>query len=342
MDAADHVARVISIGIFAVLAISVLRHSYRSRAAWALVLFLACVAAYLVLSSPRYSRGPGPIGLYVLAFATPAAFWSLMPPVFDDRPALTWLDGTIIVALIALGFFRLSWMPSAGALLYNAMSLALVAHALFRVIRGSPSDLVEPRRRFRRVFVFINGTAIGLVLCAEIWLRGQPASAAVEAAKSYAVLALTAVFATWLLQPNPDLLLPSAPASGARISDPGATAEDARLCKRLLAAMHEQKTYRQENLTIPSLARALDIPEYRLRRVINQQLGYRNFNAFLNDLRVNEARLLLADAANERLPILNLAMDLGYGSIGPFNRAFRRATGMTPTQYRRQHLLGKP
>ena len=32
--------------------------------------------------------------------------------------------------------------------------------------------------------------------------------------------------------------------------------------------------------------------------------------------------------------------DLGFGFIGPFNRAFKDATGMTPTEFRRAHLGG--
>jgi AraC-like DNA-binding protein len=75
-----------------------------------------------------------------------------------------------------------------------------------------------------------------------------------------------------------------------------------------------------------------------LRRIINQQLGYRNFNAFLNDLRTAEACRMLEDPAQERLPIFNLALDLGYGSLGPFNRAFRARTGQSPTEYRRARL----
>jgi AraC-like DNA-binding protein len=40
------------------------------------------------------------------------------------------------------------------------------------------------------------------------------------------------------------------------------------------------------------------------------------------------------------LPVLTIALDLGFGSIGPFNRAFKDATGMTPTEFRRAHLGG--
>jgi AraC-like DNA-binding protein len=106
--------------------------------------------------------------------------------------------------------------------------------------------------------------------------------------------------------------------------------------------MENEQVYRREGLTIRSLAAQLDIPEYRLRRVINQQLGYRNFNTFVNHFRIEEACRILADPAHERLPILNLALDLGFGSLGPFNRAFRARIGQTPTEYRRARLAGPP
>ena len=85
----------------------------------------------------------------------------------------------------------------------------------------------------------------------------------------------------------------------------------------------------------------LDYPEHQLRRLINGQLGYRNFSAFLNRYRIEAAMQLLADPDHVRTPILTIALDLGYGSLGPFNRAFKSATNMTPTEYRQQALQSK-
>ncbi len=81
------------------------------------------------------------------------------------------------------------------------------------------------------------------------------------------------------------------------------------------------------------------MPEYRLRRVINQQLGYRNFNAFINRWRLDEARAALADPARRALPVLSIALEAGFQSIGPFNRAFKTSTGLTPTEFRKQKLI---
>ena len=78
------------------------------------------------------------------------------------------------------------------------------------------------------------------------------------------------------------------------------------------------------------------MPEYRLRRLINQRLGHRNFSSFVNGYRLAEATAALADPAQAEVPILTIALDAGFQSIGPFNRAFKAHTGMTPTAYRKQ------
>ena len=67
-------------------------------------------------------------------------------------------------------------------------------------------------------------------------------------------------------------------------------------------------------------------------------LGHRNFNAYVNGLRLEQACKALADPALRHLPVLSIALDAGFQSIGPFNRAFKAAMGVTPTDYRRHKL----
>ena len=76
-----------------------------------------------------------------------------------------------------------------------------------------------------------------------------------------------------------------------------------------------------------------DIPEYRLRHLINRQLGHRNFSTFVNGYRLAEAEAALGDPGQAEVPILTIALDAGFGSMGPFNRAFKAQTGLTPTEY---------
>ena len=96
--------------------------------------------------------------------------------------------------------------------------------------------------------------------------------------------------------------------------------------------------YLETGLTVGVLADRLETPDHRLRKLINQGLGYRNFSSFINARRVEDAKTILADPEQARRQILQVALDLGYGSIAPFNRAFREATGEAPTAFRRRIL----
>ncbi|MGC2776309.1 MAG: helix-turn-helix domain-containing protein, partial [Bradyrhizobium sp.] len=108
------------------------------------------------------------------------------------------------------------------------------------------------------------------------------------------------------------------------------------LLRRLDQLMTVERIYREEGLSIGALAARLDVPEYRLRQAINEGLGHRNFNAFLNRYRLDDAKAALSDPSQREVPVLTIAIDAGFQSIGPFNRAFKAATAMTPTEFRRQ------
>lgn len=138
----------------------------------------------------------------------------------------------------------------------------------------------------------------------------------------------------------------SAPADPAPAASPEPTPEvdhpaEDRLADALHRLMTAERAYRDEDLGIAQLAARLAVPEYRLRRLINQRLGHRNFNAYINGFRLQEALAALAalaDPAKRERPVLSIALEAGFQSIGPFNRAFKAATGLTPTEFRRQKL----
>ena len=119
---------------------------------------------------------------------------------------------------------------------------------------------------------------------------------------------------------------------------PAPDADYARLAARLDQLMTQERVYREDGLVIAALAQKMNVQEYRLRRLINQHLGYRNFNAYLNGYRIEDAKRALEDPDQRQVPILTIALDAGFSSLGPFNRAFKGACGITPSEYRRQEL----
>jgi AraC-like DNA-binding protein len=98
--------------------------------------------------------------------------------------------------------------------------------------------------------------------------------------------------------------------------------------------MEQRQIYREMGLTIGQLAETLELQEYRLRRIINAGMGYRNFNDFLNTYRIREASSRLVKEGDTA--VLNIALDVGFRSLSSFNKAFKDAQLMTPTAYRSQ------
>lgn len=99
--------------------------------------------------------------------------------------------------------------------------------------------------------------------------------------------------------------------------------------------MARDEAWREQGLTIGRLESRVGISEYRLRRLINQRLGFRNSTAFVNDYRHSAAATRLGGPLEARIPVLAIALDLGWGSIGPFRRSLRARFSMTPSDCRR-------
>ncbi len=112
---------------------------------------------------------------------------------------------------------------------------------------------------------------------------------------------------------------------------------------RLECLMSRDQVWKEEGLTIASLALRANMPETQLRRLINDCLGYRNFPSYVNGHRIAAAKTRLSDPAEARVSISTIAYDIGFASLGPFNRAFKEEAGVSPSEWRRNSLgVGSP
>jgi AraC-like DNA-binding protein len=215
--------------------------------------------------------------------------------------------------------------------------------------------LVEGRRRLRILFAVTTALYTVLTIASDWLWPGGLSAAPFSLANAAGLLTLIFLFAVLGSRlptgeafaatpvpaspvPSRDDELPAAAPAGLRDR---ASEPDAALLGALRRLMEHDKVTREQDLSITSLSQKLDIPEYRLRRLINGQLGHRNFSTFVNGYRLAEAETALSDPAQAEVPILTIALDAGFGSIGPFNRAFKAHTGLTPTEYRRARLEGE-
>jgi AraC-like DNA-binding protein len=233
------------------------------------------------------------------------------------------------------------WLPWR---VVQAAAILFVGIGVWQVLSGRPTDLIEGRRRMRLILAIVVGIVIaGLTIYAAVTspvLRVQ--NGLVTAGIVLTLALLSAVHHLGFIVP-PDLVtvVPAGveASPGVAIAAPVAIdPEERALLERLRRLMEEDRVYREEGLGIASLAMRLGLPEYRLRRLINQRLGHRNFTSFVNGYRLAETIAALSDPSQAQVPILTIALDAGFQSIGPFNRAFKTQTGMTPTDFRRERI----
>ena len=214
-----------------------------------------------------------------------------------------------------------------------ALTTCLMAHLVWVVLQGRSDDMVESRRNMR--LYFVSGLIL-VTLAIALIERVVPSSYHVELSlfRVALILPFSAWAVIWLTQVQTTRLefLPNPVVS--TVTEPAVDPSDEPLRQALQDSMEQFRMYRQTGLTIRQLAEHLKVPEHRLRVLINQGLGYRNFSSFINDYRINAVKVSMQDSDNARTPILTLALDQGFNSLAPFNKAFRDRTGKTPTEYR--------
>lgn len=241
------------------------------------------------------------------------AFWLFARALFEDRP-LTPLAVAPLAALSALGLLAMA-MPRSDQLglwiAHNLVEVALAVHVLRVIQRSWRGDLVEARRRARGPFIAIVALYVMTLsvfeVAEDLGLRAD--WHALAGAASLALLCLGGAVAT--LQTRAALFGVAAGKSAPTGPDPVARAADRAEIARLSELMATARLWSREGLTIGALAGELGVPEHRLRRLINDELGHRNFAAFVNAHRIDEARSVLADPDQARKTVCSIAYDLG-------------------------------
>lgn len=340
------VLRFVALALLLLLSTLLLRDYRRDRSAQASLAVCLGGACHLVqvLLETHAPSSPWLHPLVLGGLAVPAAFWVLARVHFDDDCCLRVRHWAVFAAVEAIGY--LAWLsgrePRVAALLggrgaawdaaCQALSMTIVAHALLNVWLGSRADLVVDRLRRRYWILGLTGSYVLVERTALALAEGTAGEAAVDFAyaASLALLMFGILVLATLIQPG--VLKPHEPAAA---PEPAA---DPRLVEQLRRLVEVEHVYREEGLTITALAGRLGAHEYRVRQLVNAQLGFKNFNAFLHHYRLGEAQRLLADPARRHLTVAQVAFEVGYRSLGPFNRAFKEATGVTPTEFRAARL----
>ena len=333
----DLMARGAAIALFLLWSWILLRDHRDILAARVAVAMNAGIIGY-VLATLSWSYDPSPVRVTCSIFAgsTPGLFWLFARAWFNDRQHLErWAVLVVALSVVNIIVMQVMFRRSEGAgIFFGAVfrigMFAFAAAGLWEAWRGRDGDLVEIRRHMRPRIAAAVGISVILIAIVEIAVYSMDAPIWIARAVGGGIAILTLLFCTAMFGMRESDLFGTPPKTLAMATPP----PDEAMTERLFGHMTAELPHRNEEMTIAKLAAQLGVQEYRLRRHINGALGHRNFAAFLNGYRLAEVKSALADPSQKEVPIITIALDAGFGSLGPFNRAFREVEGMTPSEYR--------
>ena len=331
------VALFLTIGIFAA------RDGMAFKEGRLLFLLSLCLAALSLTTLPGLRTTQPEVYFVARALAVPniGLFWLFCRTLllddhrFDGASAL-W----VLVLSIAPAFYLLSDLdvPVPGHRLVESLGtiapFAMMGHLAWITVSGRRDDLVATRRSARSWLLTLILYAALISLVAEY----LPApDIAMPITFLFAVVPAQIGLLLWLLRLQPEALR-FAPVVGSRETAGGVDPRDRLLHDRLIALLEAEDVYAHPNLTIDTLATRLEVPAHRLRKMINQGLGFRNFPAFINGYRIRAAKRMLADPHRSRTAIISIAFESGFSSLQSFNRVFKLSVGVTPSEFRKSAL----
>ena len=107
------------------------------------------------------------------------------------------------------------------------------------------------------------------------------------------------------------------------------------LSNRLMHLMTTEKHFLNPQLELPELAARVGLSAHELSYLLNQGLK-QNFFEFVNGFRVEHAKQLLLSDDHSHLNILGIAFESGFNSKTTFNTAFKKVTGLSPSQFKKE------
>lgn len=107
--------------------------------------------------------------------------------------------------------------------------------------------------------------------------------------------------------------------------------------EKLNEVMKTEKPFLDAGFSLPLLAKRLGVSTHHLSQILNEELGQTFFD-LLASYRIQEAQKLLISQENSYFKIEEIAQMVGYNSKSAFNTAFRKITGQTPSNFKKQHV----
>ena len=288
-----------------------------------IIFFAICIFCHLLLTG-YLNIGYTPVFWVLIGGACfiPVSCWLLTRSLIGAPKLKKKYLVPLIVSILLCNYALVVWdhysSPKFPDVLLNIISLAFMGHALFLVFRSSSI------RKERNTFLIVAVGIIVVSLMSELALKKHQLIY-LFFFQRLCIIWSTAYFLVTTFSLKEGVIIKKSPAVVPQNPD---------LAGKIADAVTFDKLYLREGLTIAQLSEIVSEKEYKVRHAIIHNLGFKNFTDFINSFRVSEASQMLTEPGNESISILEVAFQVGFSSIGPFNRAFKARTGLTPSQFR--------
>lgn len=98
-----------------------------------------------------------------------------------------------------------------------------------------------------------------------------------------------------------------------------------------------EKVYKENDISLEALSNKLNTTRHNTSQVINEHFNM-SFHELINKYRIREAKELLNSDIQRNLNIIDIAYEVGYNNKVTFNKAFKKETRLTPSQYQRRAI----
>ncbi|MEA1943702.1 MAG: helix-turn-helix transcriptional regulator [Pseudomonadota bacterium] len=307
-----------------------------------------CIGLTAVMLREVFGDALGPVTPLVIiaGCGTCSVFWLVARALFRSQTVIGPVELLLVAGIFAPTVIDQTvlspFMPSSVQAAYfpavsdgldgfqTLLSSTVLMLAFWEGLRGWSGRMSVNERRMRLLYLSTFGLCVST--CVMLLDHGNaPLSAdlmaGIQAACALAILIVMSVAIRYRATH------PLAIEAPARTRSP-ASEDDRALGHRIRDILSSEQLFLDPDLKVAGLARRLREPEYRISRAISAGLGEPNFNRLVNRHRIEYAMAQLRDPNCANRSILEIALDSGFASLGPFNRAFKDTTGQTPRVFR--------
>jgi len=300
-----------------------------------------CLSSFLVNNTPTPALLPGSVA-HMLSGFTVIFLWWFCLSCFDGSFSLRgWVLWTSVAwAAIAAADRGLLGPAIAGLELsigLVAMGFGIVAHIVWRLTAERSGDLIEKRRDARIIVAASLGGMLFVDLAADALFGFSWRPLAFSMTQNVTIFVFTLWLAGRLLTSRPDVLsfgMADSRTPLGRLRGDARGRCETELHRRLRSLMEVERIFLDPDLTFAQFVSRMGASERTVRNLVNRELGYDHFRAFLNHHRLAEARRLLEDRRRADDKLITIALDSGFASLPSFNRAFKAIEGRSPGEYR--------